>query len=340
MPITDYDTLKKYIDLTPEEEEWDENGSYTLPLLISDNIIPLLHNECIRHQFVPNKKENSDTIGSLDPQKEKEYSCSSRIVRRYHNRLAFIVTDCCYAYCRHCFRRRMTGKMMGPCSKEEIRELTDFLSLHQEIKEVLLTGGDLFTLRDEELDYLLTELKEARKDVIYRLCSRTLLSKPERFTPSFFKVLEKNNYGAPFYLMTQFNHPDEITPLAEEKILGFVKLGIPIMNQCVLLKGVNDSVEIQVELSNKLLMNRIKPYYLFQGDLVKGTAHLRVPISKGLEIEKKMREELSGLGMPTYTLDLPEGGGKIPLTSHYEKEIKDGIWTFYTPDGEERRYPE
>lgn len=340
MAVTTLEELGKLVNLTDKEKEWDENGPNTLPLLISDNIISLLSENAIRRQFVPSAEENEDTCGTLDPQLEKEYSITPRLVRRYHNRAAFLVTDSCFSYCRHCFRRRFAGSMVGPCSDTDIAQTAAFLKEHREIREVLLTGGDMFTLSDERLDYLLSSLKEARTDVIYRLCTRSLVSNPLRFTPSLFRVIEKNNYGAPYYLMTQFNHPAEINAEAENAIKGFVKLGIPMMNQTVLLKGVNDSVKIQAELSEKLLMNRIKPYYLFQGDLVKGTKHLRVPVSEGLRLEEEMRREISGLGMPVYTIDLPEGGGKVPLSSCYLRSLENGIWTITTPDGETRHYPE
>lgn len=332
--------LAKYIPLGEDEKNWREDGGNTLPVLISDNLIPLLGCEAIRRQFVPSVKENEDTLGNLDPQMEKEYSPNPRLVRRYKNRAAFLVTDACFAYCRHCFRRRFSGTMVGPCTEKDIQDTATFLKEHKEIKEVLLTGGDLFTLSDEDLDHLLSSFKSARPDIIYRLCSRTLVSNPDRFTPAFFAVLEKNNYGAPFYFMTQFNHPLEITEKAIKAMEGFVKLGIPMMNQCVLLRGVNDTVETQVELCNKLLYHRVKPYYLFQGDLVKGTAHLRVPLSKGRALEEAMREELSGLSMPLYTMDLPQGGGKIPAGKAFVKGMENGIWTVETPNGDFRRYPE
>ncbi len=340
MPITKLEELKKILTLSDDEKMWDEKGKNTLPLLISDNIASLLDREEIRRQFVPSKMENSDTVGTLDPQEEEKYSITPRLVRRYHNRAAFLVTDRCFAYCRHCFRRRFSGSMVGECTIEEIEEVTSFLKEHNEIKEVLLTGGDLFTLSDSSLDTLLGKLKEARKDIIYRLCTRSLLSNPERFTPSLFSVLRRHSYGAPFYLMTQFNTEAEINEKAVEALKGFVELGIPMMNQAVLLKGVNDSVEAQTALSEKLLMNRIKPYYLFQGDLVEGTKHLRVPLSRGLEIEKGMREALSGLEMPVYTIDLPEGGGKVPLSGSYLESLNDGVWTIKTPDGKIRHYPD
>ncbi len=339
MAITNLEELEKYICLTSDEREWDKNGKNTLPILISDNILPLLNEEAIRRQFVPSKAENDDTVGTLDPQEEHRYSITPRLVRRYKNRAAFLVTDSCFAYCRHCFRRRFSGSMVGPCSDEDIKNALSFLKEHMEIKELLLTGGDLFTLSNERLDYLLSSLKGAREDLILRLCTRALFSNPKRFTPELFKIIEKNNYGAPFYLLTQFNHASELTQDTKVAIRGFVKLGIPMMNQCVLLKGVNDTLEAQVELCNILLYNRIKPYYLFQGDLVQGTRHLRVALSDGLKLEEEMRENLSGLGMPQYTLDLPEGGGKIPLSKCYLKERNNDIWTIETPDGDIRHYP-
>ncbi|MBQ0071394.1 MAG: hypothetical protein KBS81_06010 [Spirochaetales bacterium] len=189
--------LQSILSLREEEKAWREDGGNTLPVLISDNLIPLLSEEAIRRQFVPSVKENQDTLGNLDPQMEHSYSPTGRLVRRYQNRAAFLVTDSCFAYCRHCFRRRFSGSMVGPCSKSDIEKATAFLKEHLEIKEVLLTGGDLFTLSDEALDELLSSFKFARPDIIYRLCSRTLVSNPDRFTPSFFRVLEKNSYGAP-----------------------------------------------------------------------------------------------------------------------------------------------
>lgn len=340
MAITDIEQLRRHIVLTEKEENWRETEENTLPILISDNIIPLLSDQHIRRQFVPSEEENMDTLGNLDPQEEREHEASSRLIHRYKNRAALLVTDRCFAYCRHCFRRRFTGTMTGPISEDQLDASIRYLTEHNEIKEVLLTGGDMFTLSDNELDHMLSALKAAREDIIYRLCTRSLLSNPDRFTDNLFRVLKKHNHGAPFYLMTQFNHPLEITDKAIGKMKGFIELGIPMMNQCVLLRGVNDTVEIQTELCNKLLYNRIKPYYLFQGDLVKGTAHLRVPLSEGFELERQMRIELSGLGMPQYTIDLPEGGGKVILTKQYVEGLDKGTWTIKTPNGEIRHYPE
>ncbi len=294
----------------------------------------------IKNQFLPSDKENEDLLGTLDPQLEIEYTKSPRLIHRYENRVAFLTTDECFLYCRHCFRRRFSGKGIGEASRSEIEELCNYLHEHNEVKEILLTGGDLFTLTDESFEFLLSSVKNVRKDLIIRLCTRALLSNPYRFTDNLFRIIERYNYGAPFYLMTQFNHPDEITDKAVEIVKKFLSLGIIAFNQAVLLRNINDSADIQIELCNKLLSNRIKPYYLFQGDLVKGTAHLRVPLSKGLKIEKEMRRKLSGLGLPNYVIDLPSGGGKVPLSGSYVKKLDNGWWTVETVDGEERKYPE
>ena len=339
MAITSIEGLEGIITLTDEEKAWKEDGENTLPILISEHVMSLIGIDAIRRQFVPSVKENEDTVGSLDPLEEVSNSHEERLIHRYRNRAAFLVTDRCFAYCRHCFRRRFTGKLIGEASEEEIRSTASYLKEHREIKEVLLTGGDMFTLSDSHLDRLLSILKPECPDIIFRLCTRAVATCPERFTPSLFSTIRKNQSGAPFYLMTQFNHPAELTKESIKAVEGFLDLGIPAFNQTVLLSGVNDSAETQVELANSLLRNRIKPYYLFQGDLVKGTRHLRVSIERGLEIEQEMRKELSGLGMPQYTIDLPDGGGKVILTHDYMKGRENGAYVFSTPDGGIRHYP-
>ena len=332
--------MNGYIELSEDEKAWREDGENTLPILIPERIAAMLSNPAIRRQFVPSAKENEDTVGTLDPQEERENSHTERLVHRYRNRAAFLVTDRCFAYCRHCFRRRFTGKMIGEASEGEIREAAAYIKEHREIREVLLTGGDMSTLSDSHIRRMLSIFKSECPSVIFRLCTRAVAVCPERFTAGLFAAIKENQKGAPFYLMTQFNHPDELTDDAAKAVSGFLDLGIPAFNQTVLLSGVNDDEKTLIELSEKLLLNRIKPYYLFQGDLVKGTRHLRVPIERGLEIEKNIRAELSGLGMPQYTIDLPEGGGKVILTHSYLIGKEGGLYVFETPEGKIRHYPD
>ncbi|MBO8436283.1 MAG: KamA family radical SAM protein [Spirochaetes bacterium] len=344
MAITELAELEKIIGLTDDEKAWNPEGPDTLPLLISDEIVNLLSVPAIRRQFVPTVQENEDTEGCADPQEERKHSGTERLVHRYSNRAAFKTTDRCFAYCRHCFRRRFTGHLSGPATEKEIEEAATYVKAHSEIHEVLLTGGDLFTLSDNHIERLLSIFRSICPSVILRLCTRAVAVYPERFTDSLMGIIRKYEDGAPMFLMTQFNHPAELTDKAVEAVAKFVDIGIPAFNQSVLLKGVNDDEKTLIELSDKLLMARIKPYYLFQGDPVRGTAHLRVDIERGLEIEKNIRHELSGLGMPQYTADLPGGGGKVILTHTYlkKKTVKDGKarYIFTTPDGEERSYPD
>ncbi len=344
MAITNLEELSGIIELRDNERRWKEDGANTLPLLISDDIAALLSKEEIRRQFVPTEEENNDTVGSLDPQKEGEYKQTDRLIHRYRNRAAFFTTDRCFAYCRHCFRRRLAGHLVGPATEDEIRKAAEYIASRSEIREVLLTGGDLFTLSDSHLDMLLSIFKENCPDVILRLCTRAVAVNPGRFTPALIEIIKKHNHHAPFFLMTQFNHPAELTEKAINAVSMFIDNGIPTFNQSVLLKGVNDNEKTLIELSDRLLMARIKPYYLFQDDPIKGTAHLRVGIERGLEIEKNIRTALSGLGMPQYTADLPDGGGKVILTYSYYKGsvIENGKerYIFETPEGEIRYYPE
>ena len=343
MAISTLEELSEHITLTEDEKSWDKDGKNTLPLFISDHIIPLLSNPSIRRQFVPSIKENEDNECTLDPQMEEKHQNVIRLVHRYRNRAAFLTTDRCFAYCRHCFRRRFSGSEIGPASDKEISDAAIYISKHPEIKEVLLTGGDMFTLSDERIDFMLSEFRKHCPGVILRLCTRAVAVYPERFTDNLMSIIRKHlREGAPFYLMTQFNHPAELTDDAVNAVAAFVDMGIPAMNQSVLLKGVNDDAGTLTELSEKLLLSRIKPYYLFQGDPVRGTAHLRTSVSDGLEIEKELRKRLSGLGMPQYTIDLPKGGGKVILTHSYLicSDESTGKYIFETPEGGSRTYPE
>ena len=270
-------------------------------------------------------------IRSADPLAEVSHSVTGRLIHRYEHRAALLTTDRCFAYCRHCFRRRFTGLDSGPISDEEITKAASYLKEHREIYEVLLTGGDMFTLSNDRLEKLFDALKNAREDLVLRLCTRAVASCPSRFDDNLMALIEKYNHGGPFLLLTQFNHPRELNDESIKAVRKFLSLSIPAFNQSVLLKGVNDDADTLEELCNKLLYNRIKPYYLFQCDLVEGTEHLRVSVEKGLELEKELRKRVSGLAMPQYTIDLPEGGGKVILTTDY-LEGRDGDMLVFSID--------
>lgn len=341
--ITSLEQLAQRLSLTDDELGWTENGM-TVPLRIPEYYVSLIDpsnpQDPLRRQVVPTRFEDLRDAGEdKDPQDETNYSVTPRLIHRYKNRVAFLVTDLCPMYCRHCFRRRFTGKLEGPASEKEIEIAADYIKAHPEVLEILLTGGDLLTLSDTWLERMIKIFRDRRPDLVMRICTRTPASFPQRITGDLISVFRRN-CTAPYYLMTQFNHPRELTPQAVAAVARFVDAGIPAMNQTVLLHGVNDDADVLEELFNKLVASRIKPYYLFQGDLVTGTAHFRVPLEKGFELEQELRRRLSGLAMPVYAVDLPQGGGKVPLSHWYlQGRDADGSWLFSTPDGQVRRYP-
>ncbi|MBO4393954.1 MAG: KamA family radical SAM protein [Spirochaetales bacterium] len=343
MSITTLEQLKKRLDLTADELSWKPSPT-SVPLLITDHYMALLDphdpNDPLRRQVVPTCHENrSSDSESTDPLMEVSHSHGDRLVHRYSNRVAFLATDICPMYCRHCFRRRFTGNMMGKASESDIASACEYLKNNPQIKEMLLTGGDPLTLSDDDLNQMVGSFRLARPDLIIRICTRYPVSLPSRITAELV-VMFKSHKSAPFYLMTQFNHPREITEESIKAVSLFVDAGIPAMNQSVLLRGVNDDVDTLEELCNALLFNRIKPYYLFQGDMVIGTEYFRVPIRRGMEIEQALRQRLSGLAMPNYVADLPHGGGKIPLCGSYILKApgkEKGSWLFRTPEGETRQ---
>ncbi|MCF0238764.1 MAG: KamA family radical SAM protein [Sphaerochaetaceae bacterium] len=340
--------LGKYLKLTEEELSWKENP-IGVPFRITSHFLSLIDPEDpkdpLRRQVVPTSKENLESFyEDKDPLAEVRHSHGERLIHRYSNRVAFLATDLCPMYCRHCFRRRFTGNLLGPATKKEIDNAASYLKDHKEVLEILITGGDPLTLSNEELDLLIGTFRAARPNLIIRICTRYLASNPKRITKELISIFKKYD-TAPFYLLTQFNHPREITKESIEAVNLFVNNGIPALNQTVLLRDVNDNVDTLVELCNTLLFNKIKPYYLFQGDLVSGTSSFRVPLQRGMEIERELRKKLSGLAMPNYTADLPEGGGKVPLCGSYiieepkeENGQKKGSWKFRTPEGETRYY--
>ena len=339
MAITTLEQLKNHLDLTQEELSW-KPEAVGVPLCITEYYLSLIDPkdpaDPLRRQVVPTCRENESLQSeSSDPLAEVGHSYGERLIHRYSNRVAFLATDICPMYCRHCFRRRFTGNMMGPASEKDIASAADYIRTRPQIREMLLTGGDLLTLSDDRLDRMIGEFRKARPDLIIRICTRYPVSQPSRIDGKLISMFRRHN-TAPFYLMTQFNHPREITKDSVRAVSLFVDAGIPALNQSVLLRGVNDSADVLEELCNRLLQIRVKPYYLFQGDMVSGTADFRVPLKKGMEIEQELRIRLSGLGMPNYVADLPDGGGKVPLCGNYIIEQPDkekGSWLIRTPEG-------
>ncbi len=330
--------LETYITLTPQEAQWFSSVGDKLPFLVSRYYLALINpddpNDPIRRQVIPSVEElDLSEHENIDPLAEEKHSVLPRLIHRYENRVALLVTDRCATYCRHCFRRRFTATEQNFITRQELSEVQAYLKQNSGIKEILLTGGDPLTLSDMRLRELFSALYAVRKDLVIRLCTRIPATYPQRVTEKLVAMLTAVREG-PIYLLTQFNHPRELTAESQRAVNLFVDNGIPAFNQTVLLRGVNDDLVVLEELMNSLLANRIKPYYLFQGDLVAGTKHLRVPLERGLLLEEELVKRLSGLAMPTYAVDLPNGGGKVPLGKNYLLRREGNVWVFKTPQGE------
>jgi len=266
-------------------------------------------------QVFPSDKESILTAGELtDPLGEHCHRITDRLVHQYKNRVLLLSTGRCFAYCRHCFRRDFAGRGEQWLSKTELDEVCKYISLHEEIEEILISGGDPLTVSDNELEYLFTRLREVNPRLLFRICTRALFFAPERFTPSLIHLLK--NYK-PLWLIPHINHPAEISrkfaPETSGALESLVNAGIPVQSQTVLLKGVNDDVSILHELFHELVCLGVKPGYLFQLDLAQGTSHFRVPLEEALPLYELLRKELSGLSTPVFAVDLPDGGGKFNL---------------------------
>ena len=319
--------------------------------LISDNSIPpfkitkhwisLLNgrkDDPLRMQAVPSESEKIILPYELsDPLGEKRYSPAERLVHRYRNRALVIITGKCALYCRHCFRRAINGDSYGEITYKQAENISVWLKNHKEVKELLLSGGDPLTLKEEKLKKLFGIFRSAGKHRVFRLATRMPVVDPERVTENMAAAAAS---VFPLWLVIQVNHPDEISPGMIRAVKKFQLKGIPVLNQSVLLKGINDKVEILEELSNKLVAVGIKPYYLFLGDLAEGTSHFRTGMEKSLELSEELRKRLSGIGMPVLAVDVPDGGGKVPIVK--SRITGNGVngWQIETIDGETGFYPE
>ncbi len=301
------ETESEAIEATKDVFQWSITPYYASLMDPSDPNCP------IRRQVVPLMDELApDVVGMEDPLEEVAHSPVKNLIHNYPDRVAFCVTSQCAIYCRYCLRKRMVGEAEFMMRKGELREAIAYIAAHSEIRDVLLTGGDPLTLGDANIDWLLTELRAIPHVDLIRIGSRMPVKLPQRITPELCEVLSKHH---PIWFNTHFNHPNELTPEAGAAIDRLLRAGVPVGNQTVLLKGINDSVETMRELCQGLVRMRIRPYYLYQAQLIGGTAHLRTPIEVGMHIMHELQGRLTGFAIPKYVLDTPFG--KVPLTRDY-----------------------
>ena len=293
--------------------------------------------ECpVRKQVVPRLAELGDPLGLADPLDEVAHSPVKNVVRVYADRIAFCVNNECALYCRYCLRKRMVGDEEWTMKRAELSVALDWIRRTPEIRDVLLTGGDPLVFSDERLEWLLRELRAIPHVEIVRLGTRLPVTLPMRVTPALCEMLQRYH---PIWLNTHFNHPKELTPEAARACDLLTRAGIPVGNQSVLLAGVNDDVATMKALCEGLVRMRVRPYYVYQAQLLEGTAHFRVPIERGIELFRALRGRTSGFAIPQYVLDTPYG--KVPLDypflrgrdgDYVEMESFDGrIWRELNP---------
>jgi len=272
-------------------------------------------NDPVFKQCFPNVQELIiSTCDMADPLHEDADSPVQGITHRYPDRVLFHISNVCAMYCRHCTRKRKVGDVDSIPSKEEILKGLDYIRNTPEVRDVLLSGGDPLMLSDQYLDWILQELQKIPHVEVIRIGSRIPVVLPYRVTDELISVLEKYDN---VWLNTHFNHPREITASSRSALKKLVKAGIPLGNQSVLLRDVNDCPRIMKALVQKLVANRVRPYYIYQCDLSEGLEHFRTNVGKGIEIMENLRGHTSGFAVPTYVIDAPGGGGKIPVMPNY-----------------------
>jgi lysine 2,3-aminomutase len=335
--VTRLAELERALDLTDAERSGIARAERSgFPLSITPYYLSLCdpHDAAcpIRRQCIPTESEAITVRGDLrDPLGEEAHSPAPNLIQRYPDRALLIATDRCSVYCRFCTRSRMVGQDGGARSVERLAPAIDYLRAHPEIREVIVSGGDPLVMSTPRIARLLELVRSVPSIEIIRLATRAPVVLPMRITPSLCRVLRR---FAPIWVMTHFNHPKETTPLAARACERLADHGLPVMNQTVLLRGVNDDPATLEQLFRGLINRRVRPYYLLQADPVRGTAHLRTPLATGLGIMEALQGRLSGIALPKFVVDTPGGRGKVPLTPDYVISREPGATTLRTFRGE------
>jgi len=338
--------LARYLRLSENEVKPDRADNQALPLRITPYYISLLDRDnpeqALRKSVVPVFDEFLVHTGEAsDPLSEEHDSPVPNIVHRYPDRVLFLVTGFCSTYCRYCTRTRMVAKEKCHTGLKSWEAGLQYIQQHPEIRDVLISGGDPLTMPDLHVEYLLSRLRSIPHVEIIRIGTKVPVVLPQRITRPLVSMLKKYH---PLYISIHFTHADEVTPEVREACEKLANAGIPLGSQTVLLKGINDDVKVMKNLMHALLKIRVRPYYLYQCDPVVGSGHFRTTIEKGLEIIRGLRGHTSGYAVPTYVVDAPGGGGKIPLLPDYRvgrdeqyvllRNYEDRIFRYpdYSPD--------
>ncbi len=333
--------LEKALRLTPEEREGSLRAEREgLPIAITPYYLSLCDVSdptCpIRRQCVPTAAESSEVPGDMvDPLGEEEHEVAPHLVQRYPDRVLLIATDRCGVYCRFCTRSRIVGDGGGPAPLERLEPAFEYIAGHPEIRDVIVSGGDPLAMATDRIERLLARIRAIPSVDTIRLATRVPVTLPMRITAELLSALRPHH---PIWVMTHFNHPKELTPESIGACIRLADAGFPVMNQSVLLAGINDDAETLERLCRGLVRARVRPYYLLQADPVRGTGHLRTPLARGLEIMARLQGRLSGIALPKLICDTPGGRGKVPLSPDYVVARETGRTVLRTFRGEEVVY--
>jgi len=326
--ITTVEELARLIPLSAREQAEIKLVTAKYPLSITPYYFSLMNpedpNDPIRKQAVPSILEiTMGTMGLEDPLEEKRDSVVPGLIHRYPDRVLMVLTDICPMFCRHCTRKREWRNGGWVRTEAEVDAMLAYIRQNKKVRDIIISGGDPLTLSTRRLEEIISKLRQIEHVEIIRIGTRYPAVLPQRIDEELCAMLSK--YG-PIWLNTHFNHSREITPEAANACDRLLRSGIPVNNQSVLLRGINDTVETQMKLCHGLLKIKVRPYYLFQCDEVQGTAHLRTPVEVGIKIIEGLRGHTSGLAVPTFAVDLSQGGGKISLQPNYIlSETEDGL---------------
>lgn len=317
--IQTVEDLKAHIDLTKEEALGISKCLNSLRMAITPYYLSLMDpdnpDDPIRKQAIPTAHELEMTRSDCeDPLGEEADSPVPGLTHRYPDRVLLLVTDKCAMYCRHCTRRRFAGNNDKSMPMSQINQAIDYIADNPVIRDVLISGGDALLISDEKLEQIIKKLRAIPHVEIIRIGSRVPVVMPQRITPALVEMLKQYH---PIWLNTHFNHPNEVTPASKQACELLANAGIPLGNQTVLLRGVNDCLHVMKKLMHELVMMRVRPYYIYQCDLSMGISHFRTKVSKGMEIIEGLRGHTSGFAVPTFVIDAPGGGGKIPVMPNY-----------------------
>lgn len=339
--ITKVEQLEQYLELTPEEKQACYFSKQKLALAITPyffNLIDVNDPDCpIRRQIIPHGGEMQTSPEELlDPVGEEGDMPVEGLVHRYPDRVLFLVTDRCASYCRYCTRSRLVSNAQDYNFHPEFESGLKYIEEHPEIRDVLLSGGDPLLLSNRKLDHLLGRLKAIPHVEFVRIGSRIPTFLPQRIDDDLCEIFKKHG---PIWMSIHVNHPRECTEELYQTTERLSFAGVPLGNQSVLLKNVNDDAEVMKSLVHRLLMMRVRPYYLYQCDLITGSRHLRADVRKGVEIIEHLRGHTTGYAVPQFVIDAPGGGGKVPINPEYVKEITDEEIVMRNFEGRRYSYP-